>query len=191
VVAATLPPMSDPAPWKRVGSERGPDLLVARARFDALVNPRTGATLRRTVLETADWVNVVALTPERRLVVVKQFRFGSGTVTTEIPGGVVDRGEEPLEAAIRELREETGHTAERWSPLGVVEPNPAFHTNLCHHFLAEGARRSHELELDPGEDIVVETLDLEEVARRIRAGEIRHSLVVAALARVLDLRAPD
>ena len=182
------PPPTSPLPWRRERSETGPDLLIARARFDWVENPRTRQTLRRCVLDTADWVNVVALTPERRLVVVRQYRFGSGTVTTEIPGGVIDLGESPEAAARRELREETGYTAERWRSLGPVEPNPAFQTNLCHHYLAEGARPTHALELDPGEDIVVATLDLAEVRVQVRSGAIRHSLVISALSRVLDLR---
>jgi ADP-ribose pyrophosphatase len=180
---------SSPTPWTRHASEPGPELMICRARFDTLENPRTGERLRRTVLETPAWVNVVALTPERHLVVVRQFRFGSGAVTTEIPGGVVDRGEEPLEAARRELREECGYSAERWSSLGAVEPNPAFHDNVCHHFLAEEARRTHPQELDRGEDIVVATLPLEEVRDLVRSGTIRHSLVVCALARIMDLSA--
>jgi len=181
-------PTPSPQPWKRERSESGPDLLIARARFDWLVNPRTRQTLRRMVLDVADWVNVIALTPGRRLVVVRQYRFGTGTVTTEIPGGVIDGDETPEAAARRELREETGYTAERWTALGPVEPNPAFQNNLCHHYLAEGARATHALELDPGEDIVVDTLGLDEVRDAIRSGAIRHSLVVSALSRVLDLR---
>jgi 8-oxo-dGTP pyrophosphatase MutT (NUDIX family) len=177
-----------PRPWKVERRETGPDLLIARARFHHVQNPRTGETLRRLVLDMADWVNVVALTPERRLVVVCQYRFGTDAVTTEIPGGVIDLGEPPELAARRELREETGYTAERWTLLATVEPNPAFQTNVCHHFLAEGAVRTHPLELDPGEDITVDTLDLETVRAEIAAGSIRHSLVLSALARVLDLR---
>jgi 8-oxo-dGTP pyrophosphatase MutT (NUDIX family) len=176
-----------PVPWARHASERGPDLMICKVRFDTLEHPRSGERLRRLVLETPAWVNVVALTPERRLVVVRQFRFGTGTVTTEIPGGVVDPGEEPSEAARRELREECGYTSERWSSLGAVQPNPAFHDNLCHHFLAEDARPTHPQELDRGEDIQVDTLALDEVRARIDAGEIRHSLVICALARVIDL----
>ena len=175
--------------WEVTSSRPGPDLLIARVRFDTLENPRTGTEHERVVLRCPTWVNVVAFTPEQRLVVVRQFRFGTRTVTTEIPGGVVDPGESPAETAVRELREETGHTAERWSSLGTTEPNPAFQDNLCHHFLAEGARATHALELDAGEDIEVATLSEPEVIERIASGEIRHSLVLSALARILDLRA--
>ena len=176
-----------PAPWKKLGTEPGPELIIARARFDTVENPRTGKALRRVVLEAPTWTNVVALTPERRVVFVRQFRFGTERVTTEIPGGVVDPGEEPLEAARRELREETGYTSDRWSLLATIEPNPAFQSNLCLQYLAQDARKTHEVELDDGEDIEVALIEIEEVCRLIRAGEINHSLVVSALARVFDV----
>lgn len=162
-------------------------MLLFRPRWDSMENPRTGQVLKRLVLETPDWVNVVALTRARRLVVVRQYRFGTSQLTLEIPGGVIDRGEEHRAAAERELREETGFTSQRWTYLGAVEPNPAFQTNLCHHWLAEDCDRTHELELDHGEDIALGTITLDEARAGIRSGTIRHALVITALARVLDL----
>lgn len=165
-------------------------MVLFRPRWDRLRHPKTGLEFDRLVLETPDWVNVVALTEDRRLVLVHQFRFGSGSVTLEIPGGMVDHGEQHEEAARRELREETGFTSARWRYLGAVEPNPAFHDNLCHHWLAEGCQRTHEQGLDSGEDIEIEALPLDLVKQKIGLGEIRHSLVISALSRVIDLSLP-
>ena len=154
----------------------------------------SGLDFERTVLEVPAWVNVVARTrpddahPEGRLVVVRQFRFGTGAMSVEVPGGVVDPGEDHGAAARRELREETGHESKRWTYLGSCEPNPAFLTNLCHHWLAEDCEVTSELDLDPGEDIAVEFVAWPDVAARVHDGTLCHSLVVSALARVVDLR---
>ena len=179
---------NEPEPWPRQGSRKADNLLLFQPRWDAMQNPRTGEVFQRLVLETHTWTNIVAITPEDEFVMVKQDRFGTARVTTEIPGGVVDPGEDPLHAAQRELREETGYTSDDWSLLGSVEPNPAFHDNLCHHFLARDVRRTHELALDAGEDIRVTLLGRDALTEAIASGSINHSLVLTALCRVLDLR---
>ena len=174
--------------WQRRSSSPGRDEILFRIRHDELVNPRNGELRRAVVLETPDWVNVVPITADGRLVMVRQYRFGTERLTLEIPGGLVDSGEEPRATAERELREETGYTTERWSSLGGVAPNPAFHDNVCHHYLAEGVRRTARQDLDLGEDIEVVLVPLGEVREMVLAGEVDHSLVISALSRVLDLR---
>ena len=184
----TLADPTAPRPWRRHASRHSPSLLLFRPRWDLMENPRTGLCLERLVLETPEWVNVVARTAAGRFVLVRQFRFGIGRVTTELPGGLVDRGEAPRAAAERELGEETGYLAARWRSLGHVQPNPAIHDNRCHQFLAEDCTLVKAQALDPGEDIQVVELSEDEVRDAIRRGEIAHALVISSLARVIDLR---
>lgn len=174
--------------WERTSSEPGDSMMLFTPRLDTVINPRSGQSLRRLVLETPDWVNVIARTPDGEFVFVKQYRFGSACMTYEIPGGMVDSGEPHAVAAKRELREETGFSAESWTYLGSVQPNPAFHDNRCHHYLAENVRATDSQELDNGEDIAIVLLSEAELRGLIETGEIAHSLVLTALARVMDLR---
>ena len=163
------------------------DLFIFRTRFDELENPRNGLVVPRLVLESVDWVNMVALDVERRSVMVRQFRFGVGYSTLETPGGMVDAGETPLESAQRELLEETGYGGGQWTYLGAVEPNPAVHDNLCHHFLAMGVAPVADAELGDGEAIRVELMDEAAVRQAVLDGELRHALALSALSRVFDL----
>ena len=173
--------------WQRSRSEKGLDLKIFNVRYDWLVNPRNGRQSRATILETPDWVDMVPVTPEGKIVVIDQFRFGVAALTTEIPAGVIENGETPLAAAQRELLEETGYTSTDWIDLGWVEPNSAFQDNHCHQWLARDARLTHKPDLDDGEMITVRVLSLNEVRQEISAGRIRNSLALLALSKVFDL----
>lgn len=175
-----------PPKWHLTRSESGPELPIFSVQFKWMQNPRNGLVLKRLVLETSDWVNIVAVTPEKKFVMIRQYRFGIGKITTEIPGGIVDPQETSKESAIRELIEETGYTSENWSYLGAVEANPATQNNLCHHWLAQDVQKTNETNFGRGEDIVVLIMSLEEVLDEIRSQRLRHSLALSALSRVIN-----
>ena len=120
-------------------------------------------------------------------VMVEQFRFGIGACTLETPGGMVDADETPLEAAQRELLEETGYGGGTWQSLGAVEPNPAIHGHLCHHFLATGVERVSAPDPGAGEAIAVRLKTPDEVREAVAEGRLRHVLALSALSRVYDL----
>ena len=176
-----------PEPWKLIKSEQGPDLNLFQVRYNWMANPRNSHEIKSLILESGDWVNILALTSDNKVVIVRQYRFGVGKITAEIPGGLIDRNETPKEAAIRELQEETGYTSSTWKYLGAVEPNPAINNNLCHHWMAENATKTHKPNLDKGEDIIVETLSLDEIKSEIIEGRLMHTLVFSALSRFFDL----
>ena len=118
---------------------------------------------------------------------VRQYRFGTSNFELEIPGGIIEEGEKPIEAGLRELKEETGYVGNNPKYLGYVDPNPAFQTNKCHTIIVENCKKVDEQNLDPGEDIEVEIIEEKKIQDLIDEGTIRHSLVLSAF-RLYDIQ---
>jgi ADP-ribose pyrophosphatase len=181
--------MSDetsPPPWPTVQVHPP----VSYAVFSLLEvdrrSPRTGAVGRFQILTCSPWVNVIAITEDDEIVLVRQFRHGTAACTVEIPGGLVDPGEGPAEAAARELLEETGFAGLPPVPLGSVEPNPAIQDNVCSTWLVQSARRISAPRPDDMEQLEVLLLPRADVDEWILEGKIRHALVIAAF-KLLEL----
>ncbi|MGQ9574699.1 MAG: NUDIX hydrolase [Thermoguttaceae bacterium] len=168
--------------WTLLRSEEIADERIFRLRHDVYRFEPSGAEHQFVVLHSPDWVNVVPLTEDGQVVLVRQFRHGLREVTLEIPGGVIDAGESPQAAAQRELREETGYVAEGVRLLGRVVPNPAFQDNYAYMFVAEKCRRLSEPRPDPLEELEVLLWPLDAIPELIRRGEINHTLVINAFA---------
>ena len=177
--------MREPRHWEVLGTEALHDCKVFRVRRTLVRSPRSGDTHPFFSIEADPWVNVVPVTADGQLVMVRQYRHGSREVTLEIPGGIVDPGEDPAVAAARELIEETGYRAASVRSLGSLNPNPALFGNRVHTFLAEGVTQVGEIENGPLEETVVELVPVGEIRARLARGEIDHALVVAALQRWL------
>jgi len=162
-----------------------------RIREDRYRFEPTGAEGDFVVCESPDWALVVAITVDRQMIFVHQYRHGIGQVTLEVPGGVIDPGESPEQAAARELQEETGYRAGQVRHLGRLMPNPALNTAHCHVVLAEECRLSGPQQPDPFERIDVELHPLEEVPEMIHSGRLSHALAIAAIARFGRVELPD
>ena len=169
-------------PWQKIGSHPIGDFQIFTLRSDRKISPRTQQEHDFLVVDAVNWVNVVALTPDRQLVMVEQYRHGSNTVELEIPGGAMDAGDAtPEEAGGRELREETGYEGERPTIIGQVFPNPAFMSNTCFTVLIENCRCLHPVQFDHGEDLITRLVPANEIQHLVARGRIRHSLVALAL----------
>ncbi len=166
--------------WQRRKRQTLLQAKIFAAHRDRLCDPRDGREFDFFVMEAPDWVNVIALTAREQVVLVRQYRHGTESVTVEIPGGMVDEGEQPLAAAQRELREETGYAATAWELLGTVEPNPAFQTNRTYTYLAREARCVGPQQPDENEQLEVAEQPLAAVPGMLADGSITHALVFAA-----------
>ncbi|MEI8289060.1 MAG: NUDIX hydrolase [Verrucomicrobiota bacterium] len=169
-------------PWKKVGSKPVGDFRIFKIRSDVCINPRTGKEHDFYVLDSVNWVNVIALTPDWKLVMIHQYRHGSGTVELEIPGGMMDPHEtDPVVAAIRELREETGYEGDNARVLGKIHSNPAILSNATYTVLIENCHLKHGVEFDHGEDLATQLVPVAEIPKLVADEKIGHSLVVVAL----------
>lgn len=170
----------EPAVWKTVSSREIADCRVFKVREDSSMRD-DGASGTFFVMENPDWVNVVALTTDGEILLIKQFRHGSQTTVMEIPGGMIDKGEDASAAAKRELTEETGYATPKMIALGRSLPNPALQNNTIHHFIALDCTKDHEVEFDEHESIATVLVPFKNVAKMVQNGEIEHSLAITAL----------
>jgi ADP-ribose pyrophosphatase len=179
------------AKFRRVGTER-----VAQFRLFELYRHSTADEQGRPGHEAfsfsfPDWVSVVPVTREGQFVLVRQYRHGIDGPTLEVPGGIIDEGEEPAKTALRELREETGYGGGTLVPLGVTHPNPVLQSNRHHMFLARGVERLGEPEFDLEEHCELVLLGADELRAHIRDRKITHALVLLSLARAFDVLESD
>lgn len=166
--------------WKTVKTEeilRGIVFLYKRVTRHSMESKKQSVF---DVLHCPNWVNIIALTKDKKVIIVEQYRQGTDEVTWEVPGGVGHKNEPFLETAKRELLEETGYSSNNWIPLGIVDVNPAFMTNQCASFLAMDCEETDEQNLDPMEEIDLKFVDLDEIPKLIKERKITHSLVIAA-----------
>lgn len=168
-------------PWKLLGESQPEDHFIFKLRTLEVEDPRNGSAHRRVVLDCPDWVNVLAFTEKNELILIRQFRFGVWRETLELPGGMVERGEDAAVAGARELEEETGYRPQAVRMMGVCEPNPAFQNNRLHCLLATGCTRLHDGRPDAGEDVAVELHARDRLPALVRDGTIQHSAVITAL----------
>ncbi len=172
---------SAPAPWSVLQSTELADCRIFRLLSRRMRREHPEHEADFFLLDTPDWVNVVALTDDDELVLVEQFRHGVERITLEIAGGMVDPGETPRAAAERELLEETGYVAREWRQIGVIDPNPAIQNNRTYTFLALGAEAREEPSFDATEQCRTVLAPWSDTPRLVTEGHITHALVVVGL----------
>ena len=171
----------EPHHWKKGATVLEADCRIFKVNRISFEHEERKTTGDFFVLDTPDWIHVIALTPANEIVMVKQFRFGTENLSWEIPGGLMEKGETPIDAALRELREETGYVGDKAEEIASIRPNPAIQNTTCHFVLVRNAVKQHELDWDEHEEILTAPVPVNEVEEWAHDGKIFHSLSIAAL----------
>ena len=166
--------------WPILSSLQSLSCGIFSVRTDKTRSPKNGKIYDFYVIETNPWVNVIPITEDNKVVMVKQFRHGIKGITLEIPGGLVDPGYTPKEAGKKELLEETGYESESFELIGRIFPQPAIQNNECFIYLAQNVIKTHPLNLEETEDIETVLVPIENISKMIKKGEIKHGIVITA-----------
>ena len=167
--------------WKLIESKSVYRDRWLRARADKCELPDGRIMEPYYVIEVPDWTNMVIITKEQRIVLVRQYRHALGTTTLELPGGILEQGESPKESAIREMHEETGYISDEVEFLMKISPNPALNNNTAYFFLAIDAEKLTDTKFDPFEDIVIETFSKDELKQLLEEGKLQHGVQQGAI----------
>ena len=170
--------------WEILSSEYLLESKWINVRKDKVRMPKGVELDDFYILEYPDWINVIAITEEGDFVLERQYRHGTQTVEYEICAGVIEKGEEPLTAAQRELYEETGFGGGEWSLYCVTAPNPAAMTNRNYTFLAKAVKQISSQHLERTEDIDVIVVSREEVKQILKDGKMMQGIMQAPLWRM-------
>ena len=167
--------------WKKINSEIITENKIFKLWQYNCLSPKDGKEYPFLCLDTIDWVNIIPLTKENEVVMIKQYRHGNEEITLEIPGGMTDREDKsPQESAIRELVEETGYMGNEVIKLGECSPNPAIFNNLLHVYLVKDVEKKYAQNLENTEDIEIVKIHINKIPDLIKSGEINHALVITA-----------
>jgi 8-oxo-dGTP pyrophosphatase MutT (NUDIX family) len=161
-------------------AEQLADYRIFRVVRKRGISPRTERAVEFHSLELADWVQIIPRTPAGQLIMVEQFRPGAEIVSLEFPAGLIEAGESPADAGLRELEEETGYRADVAWPIGQVYVNPAIQSNRLHVAYAPDCRPDGMMQLDEGEDVRVRLVSDHELTQLMADGAIQHALVLTA-----------
>ncbi|MCI1640092.1 MAG: NUDIX hydrolase [Bacteroidales bacterium] len=173
--------------WKVLKSEylfKRPWLTV---RQDCVKIPNGQINDEYYVIEYPDWVNIIAVTEDGKFVMERQYRHGLGKTCFEIPAGVMEKGESPLQAAKRELQEETGYGEGKWTEAMSISGNSSTTNNISHCFIAEDVKRISGQHLDRTEDIDISILTVDQVRNLLLGDKVKQSLMAAPLWRYFAL----
>lgn len=166
--------------WELISTHKDNSYRIFQLRIDKAKSPRTCRIHEFYILESTDWVNVIPLTTDNQVVMIRQYRHGIRDFTLEIPGGLVEKEDSPETAAQRELVEETGYRGEKIHFVGYAHPNPAIQNNTCYTYLIKDVEKSGDQVLDEKEDIETVLYPLKKIPDLIKNLYITHSLVQSA-----------